>query len=372
MGKIKPLAAAALIALLAGCGDQRVLESLAFVNATSYDLVQDKEDGAKENLLICIDVPKSDPEGKMKREVLSTVARSKKDAHLQLAKQTELMLVSGQLRSSLFGLSIARSGIWNYVRALVRDPSISQNVKVAVVNGNAGELLAKRYPEHPMTGQYIDRLLEKEADKMSVPRVTVYDFTRDFYDDGIDAVAPILKQGKKNIEVNGIALFDQDRYITRIEPDQMPIFALLRQNVKNGELSIDIKKSGEEAEQIMINSIVSRRKVKVRRGENGNFIVNIHFRVMGTLREYLGDLDMSDDRHRRELEKRVTASLLKDADAMVAMLRKHNVDSLGIGKRVRNSMSYKEWSKTDWNAVYPKLDIKVTGEMIIKDFGKVY
>ncbi|WP_452472545.1 Ger(x)C family spore germination protein [Paenibacillus xanthanilyticus] len=59
------------------------------------------------------------------RENITVTAKTSKESKLLLSRKTELIMVSGQLRDTLYGLSLAKRGIWEYIDTLVRDPSIS-------------------------------------------------------------------------------------------------------------------------------------------------------------------------------------------------------------------------------------------------------
>ncbi|WP_364146977.1 Ger(x)C family spore germination protein [Paenibacillus sp. LPE1-1-1.1] len=356
--------------ILLGCNDQRILEKQGFIQTAGYDLLRKEEKTGEDELLVSVDIPKADPEGQMRRETLSVLAHSGKEAKIKFSEQTELSLVSGQLRDTLYGIKLAKSGIWEHIDDLIRDPSLSQNVKVVVVNGVAHDLLVKNYPQHPRTSQYIDRMLEKEAASNQIPVVTIYDFTRDYFDDGIDPVAPIVKESTKNITMDGIALFKKDRYITKIETEKTLIFAFLRHNFRKGEISIDLGKAKDRIERLLLNSINSHRKVHVKRMKDKSFAVEIQLKIEGAVLEYTGEHQLSKDKDRREVEKLISEYIVHEADAMIKLMQKNKVDSLGIGKYVRNSLSYEEWQALDWDEVYTNLEVRCTAKVVIKDFGK--
>ncbi|MGO4540942.1 Ger(x)C family spore germination protein [Paenibacillus sp. 2TAB19] len=356
--------------LLTGCGDERILEKMGFIHSTGYDLVPAENEGEKDKLRVTIAVPKADPEGKIKRETMSAVVASSKEARIEFSRQTELSLVSGQTRNTLFGVTLAQKGLREHIDTLLRDPAISQRVKITIVNGSVYELLIKRYPEHPRPGQYMDRMLDKEASVMMIPTVTLYDFTRDFYDDGVDSVAPILKQKGKNIALDGIALFQGDRYVSRIDADDALIFAILRQNFRRGEMSIDLKKAGLGNERLLFSSMVSSRKIKVTHGGDGVPRVQIRMVVKGSVLEYVGALKIGEDQDRHKLEKLVAEYVTLQAKKLIANMQQHKADSLGIGKHVRNSMSYAEWKSLNWDEVYPRIEVSCSTEVVIKNYGK--
>ncbi|SDN93681.1 spore germination protein [Paenibacillus sp. yr247] len=372
MHNVRYLCASVIISFcLVGCGDQRILEKLGFIHTMSYDLMPKEEGQTQENLMISVSLPKADPEGKTKRETLTAIATTSKTARIKLSRLTELYLVSGQIRNTLYGINLAKKGLMEQIDTLLRDPSISQRVKVTVVNGNAHDLLIKDYLPHPRTGKYIDRMIEKESDSQNIPSVALYEFTRDLFDDGIDPVAPIIKEHGRDVIIDGIALFNEDRFITKIEPDKALIFAILRGNIKQGELSIDLKKTGRNEEHVMFSSLKSKRKIKVSSNESRNqFTIDINLTIKGSVLEYIGVLKLSEEKNRREIEKLISDYIKKESNEMIAKMQKNEVDSLGLGKRVRNSMSYSEWNNLNWKQVYPHVNVRCNVQIKIKNYGK--
>jgi spore germination protein len=357
--------------LLSGCGDQRILEKIGFTHTTSYDLAPKKEGQTEDELIISISIPKADTEGKLARETLTTIAKSSKEARINLSRQSELILVSGQLRNTLFGLSLAKKGLWEHIDTLVRDPLIAPRVKVTIVNGSATDLLTREFPNHPRTGQYIDRLIEKESKTQALPKVTLYEFTRDLFDDGIDPVAPIVKGSDLNAVIDGVAIFNEDRYVMKIDPKEALFFALLRDDFQQGQLSLDLpSKGGDQKDLAMFSNVIGNRHVKVHKQGNGKFAVDIKITVQGSLLEYIGKLDLSDDKAKHELESRMSEYISKQAEAIIKKIQKNKADSIGIGTYVRNSMSYKQWKEMDWRKVYPQVEVHCSTKIKIKDYGK--
>lgn len=359
------------IPLLSACNDQRILEDLGFTYVQSYDLVS-KRDGKVNKMNIGLSIPIANPEKKKDREVLLIEAESVKEARVRLSGRSSRVLVSGQLRNTLFSEELASYGIWSHIDTLVRDPSISQIVNVILVEDDAFALLRKDYPEHQRTGRYISKLIEKEANTQAIPEVTLYHFSREYFDDGIDPIAPIIRQEKDNIIIAGIGLFRDDRYITKIEPEKGIIFSILKKKFKQGQIKIDIKDDeNSEKEIALLSSVLSERKITVERtkGEN-KFKVNIKINLQGSLLEYIGNKDLGDEKQRRKLEKSFGKFIEKETKDIIQILQENKVDSLGIGKHVRNSLSKSEWSKMDWREVYPNIEIYADATVKIKDYGK--
>jgi spore germination protein len=356
---------------LSGCTDTRQLERLAFIHTVAYDLKQKIENGKKVDYLEVTDtIPIADPETKKAREVLTTVVKTSKEAKITLSRKTNRILVDGQARNCIFGVTLAKQGLWKYLETLRRDPSVGQRLFITVVDGNAHDLLSKDYHQHPITGHYIYRLLEKEGRIQTIPKTSLYTFTRDYYDDGIDPVCPVIKQEKDNVRINGIALFHKDRYITKIPLKKGTLFALLHENLRQGEISMAVKRGGK-TERVMYNSILSKRHVKVKKLANAHqFEVDLNLKLQGSVQEYLGSLDITKEKDRKKLEQSMAKIVEKDSEKLVSFMQKNGVDSLGMGVYVRNSLSYKEWKALNWEKIYPTVKFVSHVNLRIKDVGK--
>ncbi|MBE1441617.1 Ger(x)C family spore germination protein [Paenibacillus sp. OAS669] len=364
MDKTRWMAGLLLLIFLTGCGDQRVLERVGFIQTTTYDLMPDG------TYKIVIALPKVDPESKVSRDILATVAHSVKEAKINLSKKSSLMLVNGQIRNVLFGLAVAKKGLDNHFDTLARDPSISPHMKITLVDGNAGAIMEKTYSHHKNIGKYIDHLLEKESKQHAVPKVTLYSFLRDYYDDGIDPVAPVIKDIGEGITIDAVGLFRDNKYIDKISSKETMILAVLRDSFKRGNIAIPLDKNNP-TEVAMFNSLISRRKVNIIPNSEGKPAARILVRIKGTLLEYTGDLKLGEDKDRRELEKKISAFLTAQGNQMIRFMQSKKVDSLGIGTYVRNQMSYSGWKKMDWHEEYSKMDIQCRIQMEIKNYGKI-
>lgn len=354
-----------ILLLLTGCkSDERILEKLGMVQSASFDLLEDKR------LKATYCIPVIDPDSAVRREMLNTESDSLKEARLIFSRETDLRVVSGQLRNTLFGLTVAKSGLEEHMDTLLRDPSIALGVKVTVVEGDAGDLLNKEFKPHTDTGRYINHLLEKEGSSNSIPPITLYEFTRDYHDDGIDPVAPMVKDAGDKAEIAGTALFRDDRYMMKVPARDGIIFALLRGGMRQGEASLNLGEENGRKIIVLFNSMQNKRKVKVNHMDGDKYKVIIDASVQGSVLEYTGKKDLSKSKNRHELEREIADTIRGKADKIIKEMQKNNVDSLGIGQYIRNSLSYNAWKNLNWRKVYPEIEIECRVKVLIKDYGK--
>ncbi|MGO4376540.1 Ger(x)C family spore germination C-terminal domain-containing protein, partial [Paenibacillus sp. MCAF20] len=105
-------------------------------------------------------------------------------------------------------------------------------------------------------------------------------------------------------------------------------------------------------------------------GGDGVPRVQIRMVVKGSVLEYVGALKIGEDQDRHKLEKLVAEYVTLQAKKLIANMQQHKADSLGIGKHVRNSMSYAEWKSLNWDEVYPRIEVSCSTEVVIKNYGK--
>ncbi|WP_162880763.1 hypothetical protein [Paraliobacillus sediminis] len=75
-------------------------------------------------------------------------------------------------------------------------------------------------------------MIQSGVTLFTLPRLTA--FTRDRLDDGIDPILPLIKTGEKESVIDGVALFKEDRYITKINPEDTLTFSVLYSNFRTG------------------------------------------------------------------------------------------------------------------------------------------
>ncbi|MFV8830346.1 Ger(x)C family spore germination protein [Alkalihalobacterium sp. APHAB7] len=368
--RIKLLILIFFLLIHTGCTDIRILEDIGFIHGMALDIKVKEEYDYRRNLLITVSIPQIEQAAKKNREVLTTVGRSDKEAMLSFARQSNRQLVSGQLKNILYGLELAESGIGENIDTLNRDPTFGSRIKISVVNGSANELLSRDYPEHPRTSQYIDEMLEKEAQLNVIPETRLYHFTKDLFDDGRDPVAPVLKMGKNEIIVDGIGLFQDDRYITKLEPGDSRVFFFLRGDFTEGALHFDIEdEEKNKPAQLLYDSLENHRRISVDTSKFPDLEVNIELNIRGSLLEYNGTLDITNKTELHHLEQIIEGKIKAHAEEIVKVMQEEKVDSIGIGKVVRKHLDYETWSSIDWRDIYSNAMITIEVHAVIKDIG---
>lgn len=357
------------IIILTGCPEKKNIEKLGFIHSVGYEL-NEADDAEKEGvLIITIDIPQIAPDADDAREVLSTIAHTSKEGRMKLARKTDRALVSGQLRTALFSSDLAKKGIFDTMDTLLRDHAIGLNLKIIVVDGSPKDLLMEDYPMHPRTSRYLYDMVEKEAKIQLTADTSLHLFKRDFHDDGIDPIVPIVKKGKGEIIIDGIALFLGERYVMKVNPVDARIFMMLHGDNVGGDITKEIKLDDEEKESYLFmtfTTLDSKRKIKVKSPTE----IDINVEVKGSISEYTGLLNLSDDEVQKEIEKKFAEHIKGVCERLIKEMQENKTDNIGIGQFVRNNSKYEEWQKMNWKEeIYPNAQINVNVKTQLRGFG---
>ncbi|KQX46578.1 Ger(x)C family spore germination protein [Paenibacillus sp. Root444D2] len=360
---------------LTGCVEQNRIEKLGMSDIVALDSVYERNGKPSEtDVSTAISIPKSGSMDNQQADILQTIAESPKDGRIKMSRKINKVLVSGQLRSMLFGKDLAKQGIWNELDSYRRDYTVGEKLKIVIVNGSAVDMLTHKYAQIRSVGNHIDQLLTQEAKIHEVPDVSLYSFVRDYYDDGRDPIAPMLIVKGDNIEIDGIALFKNDRYIGKISAEQTVLFAILNKSFKMGEFDITfMDRSSGRKESAMISSIASKREVIVNKQGSESKIpqVVIRIRLSGIILEYTGKSTFKKPEEQKNLDQDLSEAIREKLQAIVSHVQRSGGDNLGIGTYVRNSMSYENWNNLNWKSIYPRADIRVEVDTTIRDYGMI-
>ncbi|WP_407272799.1 Ger(x)C family spore germination protein [Radiobacillus sp. PE A8.2] len=360
-----------LVIFLTGCSDQRIVEQAGFINALGLDLFNKEEYEKNRTLHVTASIPQVDPDAQKKREVISTDAKIDKEAMLNLARKTNRIIASGKIKVILFGKDLAEYGIREDIDTFARDPIFGRQIKIAVVEGTASEIMKPDFPEKPRSSIYIDELLEKETKMNSIPEATLFQFQRDINDKGRDPSAPILKLVEQEVMVDGIALFRDDQYVTKLEPYLSRYFFFLNGDFSAGSINLKFEEEGKnEPVQLMFSSLKNARDISATYNNKDDITVDIVVRVEGSPLEYNGSKDLSKPEDQKFLEQKIEQHVKKVSDDIIKMLQDNKVDSLGLGRYVRNKMSFQEWEQMNWyDEVYPNVKVNVDVQAKVKNYG---
>lgn len=341
-----------MLFILTGCHQRDIIENIGFIHTLGFDLADDAD-----KLRVTVSFPFAD---KREDRTISTLAYTNKEARIYLSNQSDKNLVAGQARSILIGKKLAEQGIWKQIDTIYRDTIFRPNIKLAVVEGEAQQLMESQFEDLAEMNQSLEDLLNKEARLNTIPDIDIHKFARDYLDDAVDPIAPMIKKTDTGMMATGIALFKDDQYVTSLDTIQSRIFFLMTGDFKEGDLFIKT-----DNETIFIDFLSNRQKTDVSFHSPEDIHIDIKIEFTSYLLEYQGDQNISTDQGIERLEEVIEQYIEDEIKKIVQIMKQYEIDNAGYGKYIRMKTDYQTWKKMNWPesvdhiTVTPHVDVKI-------------
>ncbi|ETI67678.1 Ger(x)C family spore germination protein [Neobacillus vireti] len=279
----------------------------------------------------------------------------------KINQQSSRQVVTGKLEVALYSKEVAKHGIGDLVDSLQRDPSISERLFVAVVDGETNKLLKKKYGDRD-TGAYLSMLIEQNMNSGELPTNNLHQFLNAYNSKLKDPFLPLIEQKGENVHLKGIALFKDDHYVKNLRQDQQFIFQALIENIKLGTYKLKLKNKKYAAIE-NINTKHTYRVVNLKKKPE----INVDVKVRGIIKEYTGK--KTDEKEIAIIKKQVEKELEKEATAMIRTFQKLKIDPIGFGDQVRSRT--RNFRYQQWLDQYPNVLVRVKVNVVILEKGVV-
>lgn len=347
-----------LCTFITACGNQNVVNDIKLVQTVGYDAV---ENGVQTVAVIA----NYEEEGEAKLEFYVTESNSLFDSIPRLKTKLDFPVEYGQLRMALFGETFARKGIKAAIDSIYRNPKISLMMHFGVADRDALKIL--NIPENRRDPYFLSDMIEQNYRRGNLPLMTLHGINFNLYGEGRDFFLPYITEERGKIKIDGIALFEDDKFKTTISIKDAFILKMLLGNSKNGSIMVPVKESDQKDDDyFLMNSIRSKAKLKVISiGPPAS--VSIHVDLDVQVRDVPKWIDLTSEDQLTSLEKNIKDYLEKDIQNLVTLCKRNNVDPVGFGDLIR-SKSYK-WDARDFQTHYEALETTVSVKVKIVQTG---
>jgi spore germination protein KC len=357
------------VMVLPGCNHRNELKNLQLIYATALDLNENNE--------IVTTVSIQSPVGKQKtsptQEVVSASSPTmEKSIYKKIAMKLAGPLSSSKNQVLLISEKLARRDLAALLDSAFRNSSDTMLALVAIVPGNASDLISLKRSGTDTTGEYLRKIIRSSRDETVIPHVTLHTIYPVFYDPGRDSFIPIIKKVGESAEVDGVSLMHDRKYTGfSLNADQTTLLLLL--SGERGELCEIIRKVEEEhskqdpSQYISVNIVGMKRTKRVWIDSEGKVNVRLHLKLKATIIEY-GKDNLTDKRVIDRLNKQLSKMLTTETEQITKILRQSHSDVLGIGRDLI-AFHPKYWKSIDWETVYPKTKFQTSIEVKIISKG---
>lgn len=340
--------------LLTGCVEKEIIDDVNIEMGVGYD---QKENDEIEGTIM---VPIFNPDKKIGNFTFSATATSNRDLVQEIQRRSAQPLVTGSLEIALFGEEIASRGIREFTDAFERDPSIGARVYFAVAEGKAKEILSGTYGNRG-NAIHLSQLIKHNTENRNLPTTNMHIFLFDIYQEGKDPYLPILKKEEPEvIDITGIALFKEDKMVSRLPPDKMFFFKLLTDKFSEGAFRMDV-----DGEDVAIKDLKSKNKFKLNKREP--YSLDVEIKIRGLIREYTGHIATPEVI--KKIEKEFEDQVNKELTAMIQDFQEKGIDPAGFGQFIKSKTRGFDFKR--WEDEYKSLTVNVKTDVIITEVGIV-
>ncbi|KGR78834.1 Ger(x)C family spore germination protein [Ureibacillus manganicus] len=352
--------------LLFGCADPKILERISLAVLIGYDV----ESADKVTATVALRSVNQELQSIV--SIASQTDETSKGTRIKASLDSTKKIVAGQARVILLGSKLAEAGITQALHTTKMNSEMSSGLYFAIVDGEAGPLIERKYENISDIGQHIFYLLEHNIEEQYTVSSTLHETVRDSYSPFIDLALPLIVQDEDDVHISGLAIFNGDKMVGKLVGNEPFYVVLVKEKYNAGSIQVIIpgaplkKLSNDIPDQlaIAIDSIFSNRKVKLVNKDTPEFELDI--KVEGRVLEIHSSITTEDFNVMEILEKEVEKEFKKEIDKIIKKTQELNSDILGFGEVYKANVGTKNVDKKKWKELYPKIKVNanITVELL--------
>ncbi|MDM5190413.1 Ger(x)C family spore germination protein [Bacillus sp. DX4.1] len=340
---------------ITGCLQKNIVDDVQLIQGVVFDTAKNNK---VKVTLVCPIQRKGN-----KVQVYEGVGNAVKQVKADTSLESSQPFASGQMRIALFTTRIAKKGLSTSFDTLARDVSIGNSLYVGLLEGNGLELLKGKYTTSSNVAIYITKMLEHNMQTGSLPTDNLHLGAFRYYREGQDSYMPILKKSKDKIKITGIGLLKKDKYVGKIDQQDMFIFKGLLEKHR-----LDSQEFKSNNGYVLINNIHSKPTYTINI-KNGKPSFLIKVKIDARILELSKQVNLENKKNTKKISREVENQLNITATKLIKKFQSLNVDPLGLGAKFRQN--YRPFKLEEWKKMYKDVPIKVKYEVNITNSGVI-
>lgn len=341
--------------LLTSCIETHIIDEIMILGALGLDYINEKETRLIGNTPAFVE--NQPVENVLHENIMST----QKHSIEELQKNAIFEIKLGSLMATLFNREYAeKHGLYGFVNYLKREPYVGAKLYLAIVEGETKSIFEDDYGERG-NGFFIENLIQHNIEKHDLPKNNLHLFLFNYFQKGKDPHLPIIKKtGPGELQIDGVALFKDDKMIERLPNEKLFFFKLLVDNYTEGTF-----RTHQDGSEINYEHVKSKLKMRLR--ERNPYVIDLNLDIKGALTDYTnGDLDEKTIKRAEVLLKK---KIEKEVADLLKKLQQLNVDPAGIGAFVKSRT--RGFNLVEWEKAYPETTFHVQAKVLIRDTGTI-
>ncbi|WP_164545492.1 Ger(x)C family spore germination protein [Paenibacillus albus] len=352
-----------LLPCLTGCWDQRELKEIRIEQAEAFDMLENN----KIRFTITIPTNKSSIPSQSSLAVPSIGAegRTINEAYMEMKKTVSQDLDFGKVRVMLINKRFAEKGFYPALESYYREAHSPINVKMAIVDESAGDMLKLKAADRSLVSEYLYDLLQSGEENGLIPQASPYLIASLITNRGIEAAIPIINpKGSDRAKLSGLALLHGKRMTGELNDKESIVFVMLSKHNPD-YFTVTVHADALKA-NVSLFMTRDNRSISIKTG-NGSAKVVLSANFTCDLVEIPYMVHVDEELLKKvgsELEQRLN----EEAKVVIKKLQQASCDALGIGLVIKAHHN-RYWKSVNWDTIYPEMDIEPNFKVTIDKSG---
>lgn len=362
---------------LVSCVQAQEIEDIGIINASGVDVATD--DSIENTLVVFQFSSQTDDITQILTGKGNTIGGANEDAEHSAINR----LVPGKIKLTLFGEEMAKQGILPYLDMQIRDARVPDMMYLAIGRPTAKEIL--NVDENEVSkdvGQYLHDLIENHSTDHNIPRKSLQDFFRIYYDVGQDNILPIFKVEDKIPKQVSAAIFKGDQIVGEITNDEIILINLMDRVVKEKLLEMNLpiepfkdflqkREQSHGRDEINFAFLIQNGKSKTKLIDTENLIYETNTKIQLRLIEQSAGIQLTDAKIIHMLEKEIAVKMEEEFNKLLKKVKNYGADPFGYGRYYNRTQEGKDLTIEEWREMYPSIEVKFNVEVKLTLHGAI-
>lgn len=350
--KNKYIANLLLLPLLFGCVNTRIIDELVLVSVAGIDLLDDK-------MQVTAIYNHYTSDKRVENKMLEVIVDKEKNIPSELDKEASKPVLFGDMDVLILGMEAAEEAVFPIIDTLQRRADIGARFYLALTEEPVKELLSGNY-EFKGNGQYIAKLIEHNVKYRDIPKTNFHLFSSDFFEKGKGTYLPILKrQGKDQLKITGLGLFDRHKLVHKISADQMFYFKVLVDKHNKSSMNVNVDHASAVIESVKTKTFIN--------ADYETLTVHIDYNMKGVLERYTGK--RVSPKVLETVKKKIKKKIEKECLALLKEFQEMKIDPVGIERKFRQQN--RDFDSKRWTDQYQDVKFIINSKVTIIETGTV-
>lgn len=357
-----------MICLLGGCWSYHGINDLTIVSGIAID--KDEATGNYQITYEIADLTRDIKETGIQPKIVEAEGKTLFDAARNAKKRLVSKLYFGNAQVIIVNQAIAREGISFIVDWFLRDTECRETITLVVSQQQtAKEILTLKGIDEMLVAYEVNKIIEEDKKiTASTKNVALYNIFNTLEAEGISLTVPAFHSTQnhedRTPEVNGVAVFKEDRLIGFLTPMETNRYLFAINEIRSGVLTLSL--TGKAPDNVSLEIYKSKTEVSCFY-QDGKAKAQIKIKTEASLDELGVSQNLMDEQQLKKIAA-IEAEKLEGEimDVIKKVQTEFGSDIFGFGNNL-SKKSPKLWKqiRSDWDELFQTMDVEVECEIVI-------